>query len=105
MTSSYSSLESLHSPKAGRLLTLYLEKDQSIIWPCLISGPVEEAVSPCVTNPLIYNSSDELERKYNMDPTSLVLLALELFDIRQEREAAFEYFLYAYYAVQYRPAY
>jgi hypothetical protein len=33
--SSFSSLESLHS-NSGRLVTLHLEKEQSIIWPSLI---------------------------------------------------------------------
>ncbi|TFK72918.1 hypothetical protein BDN72DRAFT_815321 [Pluteus cervinus] len=100
MASSYSSLESLHSPKAGRLLTLYLEKDQSIIWPCLISGPVPEATSPILANSVIYNSSEELEHQYNMDPTSLVLIALELFDIRKEKDEAFEYFIRAWHQAQ-----
>jgi len=31
-----------------------------------------------------------------MDPTSLVLTALELFDIRREMEEAFEYLMYVY---------
>jgi len=33
------------------------------------------------------------EDKYNMDPTSLVLFAIDLFDIRKDREEAFEYFV------------
>ncbi|KAI6117237.1 hypothetical protein EDD16DRAFT_1885359 [Pisolithus croceorrhizus] len=72
--SSFSSLESLHSP-SGRLLTLHLEKDQSVIWPSLIVGPV----------------------KYNMDPTSLVLFAIELLDIRKDKEEAFECFVRAWH--------
>lgn len=94
ITSSYSSsLESLHSHHSGRLLTIHLEKEQSIIWPSLIVGPVPETLSPLVTNPIVYNSSQELEHQYNMDPTSLVLLALEMFDIRKDKEEAFEFFL------------
>ena len=36
----------------------------------------------------------ELEVKYNMDPTSLVLFAIELLDIRKDRDEAFECFVY-----------
>lgn len=93
MTSSYSSLESLHSPHSGRLLTLHLEKDQSIIWPSLVVGPVPSKMSPPLANSIVFGSSHELEHQYNMDPTSLVLIALELFDIRKEKEEAFECFL------------
>lgn len=74
-------------------MTIHLEKEQSIIWPSLIVGPVPETLSPLVTNPIVYNSSQELEHQYNMDPTSLVLLALEMFDIRKDKEEAFEFFL------------
>lgn len=93
MTSSYSSLESLHSPQSGRLLTLHLEKEQSIIWPSLIIGPVPDYLSPLVNDSIIFDASLELEHQYNMDPTSLVLIGLELFDIRKDREEAFECFL------------
>lgn len=93
MTSSYSSLESLHSPHSGRLLTLHLEKDQSIIWPSLVVGPVPSKMSPPLANSIVFGSSHELEHQYNMDSTSLVLIALELFDIRKEKEEAFECFL------------
>jgi hypothetical protein len=93
MTSSYSSLESLHSSTDGRLLTLHLEKDQSIIWPSLIVGAVPDTLSPLLGNSIVFNSSHELEHQYNMDPTSLVLIALELFDIRKDKEEAFECFL------------
>ncbi|KAI9458076.1 hypothetical protein HD554DRAFT_2140860 [Boletus coccyginus] len=37
------------------------------------------------------------EDKYNMDPTSLVLFAIDLFDIRKDREEAFEYFVRAWH--------
>ena len=93
MTSSYSSLDSLHSPPSGRLLTLHLEKDQSIIWPSLIVGPAPDALSPPLANSVVFDSSHELEHQYNMDPTSLVLIALELFDIRKDKDEAFECFL------------
>lgn len=93
MTSSYSSLDSLHFPPSGRLLTLHLEKDQSIIWPSLIVGPAPDAISPSLANSIVFGSSHELEHQYNMDPTSLVLIALELFDIRKDKDEAFECFL------------
>lgn len=37
--------------------------------------------------------SPEIEKQYNMDPTSLTLIALELLDIRKNKEEAFECFL------------
>ncbi|KAF8656819.1 hypothetical protein AX16_002368 [Volvariella volvacea WC 439] len=97
MASYYSSLESLHSPKAGRLLTLYLEKDHPIIWPSLITGPVPDSASPNLANTVVFNSSQEMEHQYNMDPTSLTLVGLEVFDIRKEKESAFEYFIRAWH--------
>ncbi|KII89926.1 hypothetical protein PLICRDRAFT_107645 [Plicaturopsis crispa FD-325 SS-3] len=95
LTSSFSSLESLHSAHSGRLLTLHLEKEQSVIWPSLIVGPVPEALSPYVPSPIIHDVNTE--HKYNMDPTSLVLTALEIFDIRRDKEEAFEYFIRAWH--------
>jgi len=93
MTSSYSSLESLHSLPSGRLLTLHLEKDQSIIWPALVVGPVPDSFSAHLANSVVVDSNHELEHQYNMDATSLVLIALEQFDIRKDKEEAFECFL------------
>ncbi|KAJ3552089.1 hypothetical protein NM688_g4346 [Phlebia brevispora] len=94
ISSSYSSLESLHTG-SGRLLTIHLEKADSVIWPSLVVGPVLETLSPC--NSMIYpwfpRTSNHTENRYNMDPTSLVLIALELADIREQREEAFEYFV------------
>jgi len=95
VTSSFSSVDSLHSTHTGRLLTLHLEKDQSIIWPALIVGPIDVSLSPCAPNPFVYDLN--LEKKYNMDPTSLVLSALELFDIRRDKEEAFEYLIRAWH--------
>ncbi|KAI5996779.1 hypothetical protein EDC04DRAFT_2872325 [Pisolithus marmoratus] len=92
--SSFSSLESLHLP-SGRLLTLHLEKDQSVIWPSLIVGPVPRELSPSAPIPMLYDP--DLEVKYNMDPTSLVLFAIELLDIRKDREEAFECFVYVFF--------
>lgn len=92
--SSFSSLESLHSP-AGRLLTLHLEKDKSVIWPSLIVGPVPQELSPPAPLPMLYDP--ELEVKYNMDPTSLVLFAIELLDIRKDKDEAFECFVRAWH--------
>ncbi|KAJ7475796.1 hypothetical protein FB451DRAFT_1244785 [Mycena latifolia] len=97
LTSSYSSLESLHSHRSGRLLTLHLEKQQSSMWPSLIVGPVPETLSPHIANSVVFDASDELEHQYNMDPTSLLLIALELLDIRKDKEEAFEYFLRAWH--------
>lgn len=94
MASSYSSLDSLHTTHSGRLLTLHLEKDKSIIWPSLIVGPCPDTLSPYVHNSVIFDASQELEHQYNMDSTSLVLIALELYDIRKDKEEAFECFLY-----------
>ncbi|KAF7970838.1 hypothetical protein HWV62_22792 [Athelia sp. TMB] len=90
MASSFSSVDSVHAPHSGRLLTLHLEKEQSIIWPSLIVGPVEPSQSPCALYPFEYDPASE--QKYNMDPTSLVLVGLELFDIRKDKDGAFEYF-------------
>ncbi|KAK2460878.1 hypothetical protein APHAL10511_007348 [Amanita phalloides] len=95
--SSYSSLDSLHYAHSGRLLTLHLEKEQSIIWPSLIVGPVPDTLSAPITDSLVFNTSYEFEHKYNMDPTSLALLGLEYFDIRRDKEEAFEYFLRAWH--------
>ncbi|KAG2017908.1 thiamine pyrophosphokinase [Coprinopsis cinerea AmutBmut pab1-1] len=97
IASSFSSLESLHSPQSGRLLTIHLEKEKSIIWPSLITGPVPETMSPTLTNSVVFNSSEELEHQYNMDPTSLALIGLEYADIRKNKEEAFEYFLRAWH--------
>ncbi|KAJ7650346.1 thiamine pyrophosphokinase, partial [Roridomyces roridus] len=96
-SSYYSSLESLHSNRTGRLLTLHLEKKQSIIWPSLIVGPAPNSLSPLIANSIVFKASDELEHKYNMDATSLVLIALELLDIRQDKEEAFEYLMRAWH--------
>ncbi|EIW57311.1 uncharacterized protein TRAVEDRAFT_29444 [Trametes versicolor FP-101664 SS1] len=94
--SSYSSLESLHSG-AGRLLTIHLEKAESVIWPSLIVGPVPESVSPTQSNMYPWTTSVTEEAKYNMDPTSLALIALDLHDIRKSKEDAFEYFIRAWH--------
>jgi len=94
VASPLSSVESLNSSGSGRLLTLHLEKSDSIIWPSLIVGPVSEALSPCP--PMSMGSSQEAESSFNMDPTSLTLTALELFDIRKDHDHAFEYFARAW---------
>lgn len=94
MASSLSSLDSAPSPKSGRLLTVHLEKEKSIIWPTLIVGPVPESLTSSLTNTVvIFDESDELEEQYNMDSTSLALIGLEYCDIRKDKESAFEYFL------------
>ncbi|KAG6810488.1 hypothetical protein H0H92_011668 [Tricholoma furcatifolium] len=94
LASSYTtSLESLSTPNSGKLLTLHLEKELSVIWPSLIVGPAPAHLSPPVTDSVLFDVNIELEHQYNMDPTSLVLLGLEQFDIREDKEAAFEYFI------------
>lgn len=92
MVSSASSVESLHSG-ASRLLTVHLEKADSMIWPSLVIGPVPETLSPPDTVRYPWASPTIAESNFNMDPTSLVLLALDYFDIREDREEAFEYFM------------
>ncbi|KAH9850250.1 hypothetical protein C2E23DRAFT_930389 [Lenzites betulinus] len=94
--SSYSSLESLHTG-TGRLLTIHLEKAESIIWPSLIVAPVPESVSPAPSSMYPWTTSVTEEAKYNMDPTSLALVALDLYDIRKAKEDAFEYFIRAWH--------
>jgi hypothetical protein len=94
--SSYaSSVDSLHGDGGERLLTLHLEKIESSIWPTLISGPVQTSMSPS-SAPLSMGATFDptAEDKYNMDPTSLTLTGLELYDIRQNPEEAFGYFVY-----------
>ena len=93
MTSSFSSLDSFHLPRSGRLLTVHLEKQKSAMWPSLIVGPVPESLSPTPAASVVFDASLEMEQQYNMDPTSLALIALELSDIRKDKEEAFEYFL------------
>ncbi|KZT73151.1 hypothetical protein DAEQUDRAFT_762502 [Daedalea quercina L-15889] len=97
LTSSYSSVESLHKA-SGRLLTLHLEKSESVIWPSLVVGPVPESLSPSVVSSYPWASSAlTVESTFNMDPTSLVLIALDLYDIRESYEEAFEYFVRAWH--------
>lgn len=90
--SSVSSLESLHGD-TGRLLTIHIEKTEPIIWPSLIVGPVPEPLAPIGSFIYPWEPSPEEESQYNMDPTSMVLIGLDLFDIRNEAEQAFEYFV------------
>ncbi|EPQ54247.1 hypothetical protein GLOTRDRAFT_130625 [Gloeophyllum trabeum ATCC 11539] len=90
VTSSMSSLESLHTSRSGRLLTLHLEKVESALWPCLISGPAPEGFARHALGPLPLDR--DIELKYNMDPTSLMLVGSELLDLRDNKEEAFEYF-------------
>ncbi|EKM58211.1 uncharacterized protein PHACADRAFT_182579 [Phanerochaete carnosa HHB-10118-sp] len=96
MVSSASSVESLRSG-ASRLLTIHLEKADSMIWPSLVIGPVSEAISPPDTSRYPWAPSGPTEACFNMDPTSLVLLGLDHFDIREDREEAFEYFVRAWH--------
>ncbi|KAF9649866.1 hypothetical protein BDM02DRAFT_3228045 [Thelephora ganbajun] len=94
LASSYSSMDSLNA-RSGRLLTLYLDKAEPGIWPSLIVGPVPEAMSSLQLYP--YGGDAEVEKQYNIDPSSLALLGLELLDIRKDKEEAFEHFIRAYY--------
>ena len=72
-------------------MTLYLDKSEQGIWPGLIVGPVPETMSPLQVYP--YGGDAEAEGRYNIDPSSLSLLGLELLDIREDKEEAFEYFM------------
>ena len=44
----------------------------------------------------MFDASLEMEQQYNMDPTSLALIGLELSDIRKDKEEAFEFFMRVY---------
>ena len=54
-------------------------------------GAVPETMSPLQVYP--YGGDAEVEKQYNIDPSSLALLGLELLDIRKDKEEAFEYFM------------
>jgi hypothetical protein len=69
------------------LLTLHLEKAGSAIWPALVVGPAPPALDPPPPGPTAN------EQPYNMDPTSLTLVALDLANVRDDRDGAFEYLL------------
>ncbi|KAF9266337.1 hypothetical protein L218DRAFT_897446 [Marasmius fiardii PR-910] len=97
MGPSFSSLESLNATHSERLLTIHLVKENPAIWPNLVSGPVPLSVAPYVYNSVIFDASHELEHKYNCDPTSLTHIALELLDVKGDKEEAFEYFLRAWH--------
>ncbi|VDB88428.1 unnamed protein product [Peniophora sp. CBMAI 1063] len=88
LASSHSSLNSARRGQ-GRLLTLHLEKADSAIWPALIVGPAPALLS----SPPLGPSPPDMEAAYNMDPTSLALLGLELADVREDADRAFECFL------------
>jgi hypothetical protein len=77
--------------RAGRLLTIYLEKSDSIIWPSVIVGPVPTVIYPHSPSPPGVTSAKD-EEKYNMDPTSLGVIGAELAEAGQN-EGAFEYFV------------
>ncbi|KAL0063985.1 hypothetical protein AAF712_009053 [Marasmius tenuissimus] len=97
MPPSFSSLESLNTIHSERLLTIHLVKENPVIWPNLVSGPVPISTAPYVYNSVIFDASHELEHKYNCDPTSLTHIALELLDVKDDKEEAFEYFLRAWH--------
>ncbi|KAJ8521126.1 hypothetical protein ONZ45_g2172 [Pleurotus djamor] len=59
--------------------------------------PGEGVVNHMAVTDFVFDMSHELEHRYNMDPTSLVLIALELYDIRKDKEEAFEYFVRAWH--------
>ncbi|KZV63792.1 hypothetical protein PENSPDRAFT_589343 [Peniophora sp. CONT] len=88
LASSHSSMNSARRGQ-GRLLTLHLEKADSAIWPALVTGPAPALLNPPPLGP----SPPEVEAVYNMDPTSLALLGLELADVREDADRAFECFL------------
>ena len=43
---------------------------------------------------MVYDASEEMEHQYNMDPTSLILIGLDLYDIRKQKREAFEFLVY-----------
>jgi len=90
-------VDSLHSSRSGRLLTLHLEKSEPTIWPSLIIGPVPVSLVPAPSAPPGSADDDDFEFKYNMDSTSLGLLGIDFFDIRKDREGAFEFFIRAWH--------
>jgi len=100
LKSSFSSTESLHhSARSGRLLTLHLEKAESIIWPSLVVGPAPISLVAAVNLPDRWQDPElsTSEERFNMDPTSLSLMAIDMLDIRQERTEAFEYLIRAWH--------
>lgn len=85
----------LQLSRAGRLLTIYLEKSDSIIWPSVIVGPVPTAIAtPYPSPPGVTNGKDE--EKYNMDPISLGVIGAEQAEAGHKEEA-FEYFVRAWH--------
>lgn len=65
-----------------------------MLWPSLVIGPVPGTLSPCNLSSYPWDTrTSPNEPQYNMDPTSLVLIALDLCDIRDDKEEAFEYFV------------
>lgn len=64
-----------------------------MIWPSLIIGPVPEALSATNLSVYPWDATTAAEVKYNIDPTSLVLIGLDLADIREDKPEAFEYFV------------
>ena len=90
LASSFSSLESLQANRMGKLLTLHLEKAESVIWPSLIVGPIPSFISPPI--PGLPGASDvSQEEKYNMDATSLSVIGVDLLDVKKDKEEAFEF--------------
>ncbi|KAI6042923.1 hypothetical protein EDC04DRAFT_3088289 [Pisolithus marmoratus] len=61
----------------------------AIAW--IVTWFLKEELFPSAPIPMLYDL--DLEAEYNMDPTSLVLFAIELLDIRKDREEAFERFV------------
>ncbi|KAI6046460.1 hypothetical protein EDC04DRAFT_3136611 [Pisolithus marmoratus] len=59
------------------------------------SGSRTSGTFPSAPIPMLYEP--DVEVKYNMDPTNLVLFAIELLDIRKDREEAFECFMYVFF--------
>ncbi|KZV87186.1 hypothetical protein EXIGLDRAFT_208470 [Exidia glandulosa HHB12029] len=88
LSSSFSSVDSLHNQTSVRLLTLHLEKTEPAIWPALIAGPAPVALVPPVQAPPGAEASGEAA--YNADPMSLALLGVEHLDVRKDRDTAFE---------------
>lgn len=89
LSSSFSSVDSLHNNASVRLLTLHLEKTEPAIWPALIAGPAPEALVQPAPAPPGADAAGEVA--YNADPMSLALLGVNYLD--SDRDTAFEFFL------------
>ena len=61
-----------------------------------MAGPVPNSLAAAIHLPERWQDPElpANEERFNMDPTSLSLMAIDMLDNRQERSEAFEYFVY-----------